>query len=259
MTSQDVERRLTEVLHDRAEAAMSRTDTHDQLQELLARTGREPTRARRPLTVAVAAGAAAAAVAAVAAAVFWGTGLTDDGTAPPPVQQPGPDPVRVAEDFVTAYTSGDAVAAAGYLAPDTVAWPGWTRHLERDQAWHTEFFLEPCRAGNTNSVGTEVLCDFALHTARSEELGRGPFEDAVFSVFVDSEGRVLNANPTWNYETNGLGEHIDSVYTWVADRYPQDMALLELDELEVPEAEWDRWLALWEQRQQDYVEANGQR
>lgn len=188
MTSQDVERRLTEVLHDRAEAAMSRTGTHDQRQELLARTGREPTRAR-PFTAAV-------------TALFWGTGLTDDSTAPPPVQQPRPDPDRVAEDFVTAYTSGNAVTAAGYLAPDTVAWPGWTRHLERDQAWHTEFFVEPCRRGNTNSVGTEVLCDFALHTARFEELGRGPFEGAVFAVFVGSQWSVLNANPTWNHETN---------------------------------------------------------
>lgn len=254
MTNIDVERQLTQVLHRHAEDAMNRTDTQHELQELLTRQGHEPPRSHRRAAL-VSAGAAAAAAAAVAGAVFWATDLTADRAEPTPAVEPVPPAVQVAEDFVAAYATNDTETVAA-MAAEQADVRSWRLYMARDAAWGVEFMFEPCRQITTNDVGTGVACLFDLHALHSRELGRGPFEDATFTVWVDGDGKVFEADPTWNHENNGLMQHLDAVLNWVFETYPEDRKFLELDEPEIPTAQLDRWLTLWERYTQDYLEAH---
>lgn len=255
MSSLDVERRLTEVLHRRAEVVMSRTDTQEELREFLTRGDPEPPRAfgRNRFTAAVAAGVAAAAAAA---AVFWAADLTADrATEPAPVQQPAVDPARVADEYVAAYAAYDTDKVLSMADPQADL-AGMRLYQARDEAFGIEFLMEPCRAGSIMSYGTQVTCPFSLHVMHSEELGRGPFENASFQVFVTGDGKVLESDTNWNYEINGMTEHWEEVTEWVWAQHPVQKKFLMLDEPDVPREQLDRWLRLWERYIQDYLEAH---
>lgn len=257
MTSVDVERRLTEVLHRRAEQAMSRTDTERELRELLSRGSGEPPRTvRRKRFTAV---AAAVTAAAAAVAVFWVADLAADRAAEPaPVQPPAVDPLQVTERFVAAYASNDAATVAT-LAAEEADLRRWRVAMARDEAWGVEFLLEPCRQMTTNRVGSGVLCPFSLHLLGSEELGVDRFENATFTVWVNEDGEVFDAEPTWNFERNGMGEHVGAVTSGVLKAHPDEADFLGLDEQAVPPAELDRWLGLWRTYIQEYVGARAKR
>lgn len=256
MTSLDVERRITEVLHRHAEDAMSTTDTQQELQEFLSREQHQAPRAptgRRTLAVL---GGGLAAAAAAAAAVVWGGGLlTEDRSEPAPVVEPAPDPVQVAQEYVTAYAAYDTEKVVSML--DQRADEAHYRlYQARDEAWGVQFLMEPCEEGSTMSSGTLVSCPFSLHVLGSEAVGRGPFEDAVFNLLVTADGEVLEADPTWNHETNGMGDHVGEAHGWVLKNHPDQREFLETEEQNVPEAQLDRWLRLWRTYIQDYVEAH---
>lgn len=254
MSSLDVERRLTEVLHRHAEDAMSQTDSQQELQEFLARGHHEPPRApARPRTLAVLGGGLAAA--AVAAAVVWSSGLSEDRTDRAPVQEPVPPAVQVAEEFVAAYAVNDTETVASLAAPDADL-RGWHMYMARDAAWSVQFLFEPCQAITEIPDGTGVACLFAVHGMQSQEVGRGPFEDASFTVWVDEDGKVFDAEPTWNHENNGLAEHVEAVTGWIFETYPEDRKFLSLEESNVPPAQFDRWLGLWERYIQEYADAH---
>lgn len=254
MSSLDVQRRLTEVLHRHAEDAMSTTDTQKQLQEFLARDGHEPRKApRRNRRTAVL--GAGLATAAAAAAVFWGTGLTEDRTQPAPVVEPAPDPVQVAEEYVAAYAAYDTEKVVA-MADPRVDLAEVRLYQARDEAFGIEFLTEPCREGSTGSVGTQVACPFALHVMSSEELGRGPFENASFNLLVTPDGKVLEADADWNFELNGMAAHYDGVVEWVFKTHPDQVPFLEIEEQDVPPAQLDRWLGLWRTYIQEYVDAH---
>ena len=255
MSSLDVERRLTEVLHRRAEVVMSRTDTQQELREFLTRGDPDvpPAIGRNRFTAMVAAGVAAVAAAA---AVFWTADLAADRAAEPaPVQQPAVDPVEVTERFVAAYTSND-IDTVRKMAADEADVDGWRIAMARDEAWGVRFLFEPCRNTTTNYVGTGVLCPFSLHVLGSEEVGRGPFEKATFTVWLDENGEVFEADPTWNYQYNGMGEHVEDATTWIWSQHPDQAKFLQAEEQDVPAAQFDRWLGLWEQYLQQYIDAH---
>jgi hypothetical protein len=256
MSSLDVERRLTEVLHRRAEVVMSRTDTQEELREFLTRGDPEPPRAfgRNRFTAVVAAGVAAAAAAA---AVFWAADLTADrATEPLPVQQPAADPVEVAEKFVAAYATNDVETVAALAPPDGDQVQDWRIFMARDAAWGVEFLFEPCRRATDADIGTGVVCPFALHVLGSEEVGSGPFENATFTVWVNGAGQVFDADPTWNHEYNGMWKHVEEATDWVWAQHPDQAEFLMLDEPDVPPAQLDRWLGLWERYLAEYVDAH---
>lgn len=255
----DVERRLTDLLQQRAEAAMTHTDTNQELNRFLSTHPPEPPRRRRSV---IAVAGATAAAAAVAAAIVFAGGLTDDRSEPAPAQQPDPEvaqaneAVEVAEQFVAAYAAHDVAATTALLGPGEPLGEMWDRHVQRDDAWNIEFLFEPCEAVTTNFVGTGLSCPFAAHVQNSEQVGRGPFEGASFDVFVDPDGRVTSADPYWNHENNGLADHLEAVWTWLEKEHPKQAKFLGQDEPDVPEADWDRWLRTWEAYLQKYTEAN---
>lgn len=255
MSSLDVERRLTEVLHRHAEDAMSRTDTQHELREFLAREQHEPSRSRTGRRALAVLGGGLAA-AAVAAAVLWGGGgLTQDRTEPAPVVEPAPDPVQVAQEYVAAYAAYDTEKVVTML-DQRADEADYRLYQARDEAWGVKFLMEPCEEGSTMSSGTHVSCPFSLHVLGSEAVGRGPFEDAVFNLLVTADGEVLEADPDWNYETNGMGDHVGEAHGWVLKNHPDQREFLETEEQDVPAAQFDRWLRLWRTYIQDYVEAH---
>ena len=255
MSNLDVERRLTEVLHRRAEVVMSRTDTQTELREFLTRGDQEPPRTLggNRFTAVVAAGVASAAAAA---AVFWAAGLSADRPDPAPVEEPPPSAVEVAEKFVTAYATNDVETVAALAPPDGDQVQDWRTFMARDAAWGVKFMFEPCRRATDADIGTGVVCPFALHVLGSEEVGRGPFENATFTVWVNEAGQVFDADPTWNYEYNGMWKHVEEATGWVWAEHPEQAEFLQLDEPNVPPAQYDRWLNLWREYVADYVEAH---
>ncbi|MFP5253605.1 MAG: hypothetical protein ACLGH4_07400 [Actinomycetes bacterium] len=254
MSSLDVERRLTQVLHRHAEDAMSQTDTQQELREFLSRGDPEPSRAlgRNRFTAAVAAGVAATAAAA---AVFWTADLAAERADPAPVVEPAPDPAQVADEYTAAYAAYDTAKVLSMADPDADL-GGLRLSQERDEAFGFRLFMEPCRAGSVLGYGTQVACPFSLHVMHSEEVGSGPFENATFNVMVTEDGKVLDSNPDWNFELNGMTEHWEKVTDWVWAQHPDQQEFLALDEPEVPAAEWDRWLELWERYLQEYADAH---
>ena len=252
MTSQDVERRLTEVLHRRAGEAMDRTDTEEQLREFLARHDEEHPRAPRRTAVV----GAALAAAAVAAAVFWGADLTSDRTEPVPAVEPQPRTVRVADGFVTAYAEGDVERAASFLAPDAEPWDTWRSDLARDVAWRAEYLVEPCQELWGNAFDTAVVCPFDLHVLGSEELGLGPFENGAFTVHVDGQGDVASAEALYNADNNGLEGHVEEVKAWLKRVFPFDYPLMKRDYEDLGPGQRVRWSRMWEQHFQKYIETH---
>jgi hypothetical protein len=248
--STDVERRLAEVLARRAEDAMDSTDTQEQLRAFLSRQESRPPRRRRAAVIG-----ATLAAAAVAAAVFWGTALTDDRTGPEPVDDPRPRTVRVAEDFVDAYASGDAESAASFLAPDTEPWDGWRGELVRDEAWKVQYLLEPCEKLYKTVFGTTVVCPFDVHALGSEERGMGPYENGSFTVRVDG-GHVVEALLSFNEVNNGLAEHVAEMRDWMKRVYPFDYPLMKRDYEELDADQRVVWTRMWTEHVQKFIETH---
>jgi hypothetical protein len=254
MSTSDVERRLTDLLHHHAEVAMSKTDTPAQLHRFTSEHGGEPPRrtSRRMMI-----GAASVAVAAVAAAVVWAAGPGTDSAEPAPVQQPTPDPVQVAEEYVAAYAAYDTEKVVA-MADPSVDLADVRLYLARDEAFGVQISPEPCREGIALNAGTQVTCPFALHALNSEDVGRGPFENASFTIVVAEDGKVLEAEKSWNHEINGMQQHVEAVTNWMLESHPDEAEFLGLEVEDVPAAQLDRWLSLWTQYSEDYVAAQSQ-
>lgn len=250
--STDVERRLTEVLHRRADDAMDGTDTQEQLHKLLGRVDTEPSRSRRRTAVV----GAALAAAAVAAAVFWGTGLTDDHSEPSPTLRPRPETVQVAEGFVRAYAAHDVERAASFLAPGTELWDNWRSDLAVEQAHQVDYLLEPCERVYKTALGTTVYCGFAIHLLGSEMLGLGPFENGFFSVRVDPQIEIVGVEVAYNADSNGLQQHVDEVHAWMELVYPYDYPLMKRNYEDLGPDEKVVWTRMWEQHLQKYIETH---
>lgn len=252
MSTRELERELAVLLHRHAEDAMDSTDTqaeHERLNDVL---DTQPHTDRRRLAVG-----AVAAAAVAAAAVVWSLGGGDDRAGLPPTLEP--DTGRAADEaaaqgFVTAYGEGDVELAGTFLAPSNEMEPGWRRGVQRDVAWNANYLLEPCQMENELPSGTYFVCRFDVHVLSSEEVGAGPFEGSMFQVVVE-DGEVLYADVTFPFETNGMMEHVDAFWAWLEENHPADTTFLGQDEPDVPEADWDRWLRLYEKRADEYADA----
>jgi hypothetical protein len=89
----------------------------------------------------------------------------------------------------------------------------------------------------------------------SREAGSGPFADNALTIRV-ADGEVLSADTEIPFQTNGLSEHLDAVYTWLEANHPDQVAFLETDELALADDQWPRWLQLWNQYLAEYVPVN---
>ena len=174
---------------------------------------------------------------------------------PEPAESASPADLAAAEAVAAAFAAHDVGTANQYIAPDRELWDGWIRHWERDAAWGVEVLMEPCVVVPPTSWATEFSCPFDMNANWSREVGSGPFTDNALTVRV-ADGKVLSAHREIPYDTNGFGEHLGAVWTWLEATHPDDLAFLGSDELAVNEDQWPGWLELWTQRIAEYVEAN---
>ncbi len=201
-----------------------------------------------------AAAAAAATVGCASLTSIPGEVLT--GPSPGPTQDSAEAAdLAAAQGVADAFVSHDPGAAEQYLAPGAELWEGWSRHWERDAAWSVEVLMEPCTGQPIGSVGTNVTCPFAMHVMGSREVGAGPFTENTLTIRV-KDGKVISAHREIPFAANGIGQQFDAVYAWLDGNHPDDVALLEMDELEIPEDEWPEWLELWKQHLAEYIAAN---
>ncbi len=244
MTTPDLERRLTNVLRDRAADAMERTNTEEKLSALLA-DGQSDLQGRHWRW---AAGGLAAAAAAVA--VWIGQG-DDETTEPAPA--PGADAAAIASSFVEAVYAYDLDGAEGLLSAD-VELVGW--NWPEGSAWHeavgTSLADLSCRAGTPSDAGTKVRCVFALNVMGSEQLGRGPYENTVYLTVVGDE--ITRAEESSYLRIDFDEEMWEPFSAWVARVHPADMQVMYTNSSRIEGRDNPTSLRLWEERVTEYVE-----
>ena len=224
----DLERRLTDVLHERAETAMSRTDTEGHLLPLL--DDIESSASRRRTVWGLSAAAAAAAV--VVALLLTGVpGLSsDDAENRVPA---GPrTPVGIATHFVEAFAAYDSVEASRDLAlgADMKIWKGTGGTWQRRLVWADAvgFTMLPGDCATQQRLGSRTLvsCPFDMHSLGSDRIGRGPYHDNVFYVVVD-DGEIVTTEMVVPSERNGFADEMWDPFTeWLEREYPADFAVM---------------------------------
>jgi hypothetical protein len=256
MSTRNVERELTTLLHRHAEDAMDSTDTQTEQNRFYDVLDAEPSNNRRTLAVV-----GAVAATGVVAALVWSLGGSEDGTCLAPVDDPSPqvseqvsrEAELMSDRFMAAISDNDARAVHSLLRNG--AWDGGVENeLAFLEAWYVRYDTEPCRATAGVNDALLVECRATVHSARSEELGLGPFEGVVYN-FVVRGGEIIDAGNDHSHETSGLGDHMTDVGDWVtAHAPPADRALLMQDPPELSADELDRWVQLHQQYIDAYVE-----
>ena len=256
MSTRNVERELTALLHRHAEDAMNDTDTQTEQNRFYDVLDAGPGTNRRSLAVV-----GAVAAAGVAAAVVWSLGGNEGGTGLPPADDPSPQVTEqvsreaelMSDRFMVAISDNDAAAVNSLLRDG--AWDtGVENELAFFEAWYIRYDTEPCRATAGVNDALVVDCEATVHSARSEELGLGPFEGVVYS-FVVRGGEIIDAGNDHDYPNSGLGDHMDEVADWMmAQASPAERALLLKNPPELSANERDRWVQLHQQYIDAYVE-----
>jgi hypothetical protein len=257
--TRQLERELTAVLHRHAEDAMKHTNTLAEHQKLLSVVADDQARTG-PRRRWVAGGVAAAAVAAVTVGITVSSLNIGEDPSSPPVAQ-APDSTRsgnraAAEGFAAAFVDHNPAAAASYLAPGTEE-PSLDAMWQRDSAWAVEYQMKPCTKKYIISDSTVFNCPYAMHLLGSRAVGEGPFRGNILEVVVH-DGKVTRMDTVMPFETNGMGQHLDSVHTWVAENHPTDKRFLFQDEQAVRPGEWPRWTQLWKQYIREYIATTNQ-
>jgi hypothetical protein len=250
MSTSQVERELAALLHRRAEDAMNSTDTQTELLEFNAGVESRSQRDRRRWA---AGGALAAAAVLVAGFALWPGDQAEDrsGPASTPDQQ---DAEQVADSFVEAYTAGDLETAGSYVAEGTTPWAGWRKDARETGVTQQQYAeILPCETVSSSDAGTRVACPFSYYLLRSEELGLEPFGGNEFSVLV-ADGKVVSGNIYQDWFNNGQSDLFEELGAWVRKNHPGDWAAMNIDGGGTA-AEERRGFRLWEQRTQQYVEA----
>lgn len=260
MSTRNVERELTTLLHRHAEDAMNDTDTQTERERLHDVLGNEPRVTRTPLLVA----AAAAALAVVGTIAVWTTSFPDNWTVSPAPPAPSNDLEReadaeaLADQFMVAYVERDLatvnaitrVGAWGDVGDDFDA------DLATKEGWQATYFPEPCAATAATYVAVVVECEASLHIMGSEETGVGPFRRNIFT-FVVRDGQIIEAGNTHPHTTNGMGDYLSVVTDWVLiQASPAERALLDSQPGDLSDTDVEQWVDLWSQSIDAYVAAH---
>lgn len=250
MTTSDLERRLSAVLHQHAEDAMNHTRTEEQLEALLV----DAERAGRRRWLGWGATALVAAAAAIAL-VVWTPGLGSDQSETV-VPAPEPTAEQVAEGFLEEYGGFDRVRAAAYLADsaDTGDNGDWRLENRFFQAIGFRLLLDPCEEQPSSPDAALVLCAFDYHALGSDELGRGPFSDNSFD-FTVQDGKIVAFNLSLTYHANGFSSQMwEPFAAWVSETHPEDGPVMYDDWPDASsQALNETSFGLWEQRTREYV------
>ena len=256
MTTSDLERRITDLLLERAEDAMERTNTKEKLSSLLATRGLES--GQRGRRWAAAGGLVVAA--ATAAVALWMT--TGDGDRAEPMPA-GVDTVQLATTFLEAVYSHDADRAASFLSPDVqISHPGavgtvpeseWREELAWQQTIGATLVDHMCRAGETSASSSEVTCTYSLHGLGSDALGRRPYAGNTLDVTI-RDGLIVAFQDEWHYMDNGFSAEMWEPFAdWIVRKHPSDVRVMYTDSNQNLPRLGPRSLRRWEQRTAEWV------
>jgi hypothetical protein len=255
MSTSELERRLGEVLRQRAEDAMNTTDTQSQLETL----ERDLARARpRTRTRWVVAAAAAAVVAALVVVEVRG----DDRSTTPAGPVDVGAATEVAADFMDALAAYDAERAVSYLAEDagielrtsTVDANSMGPHLRWTRAVGFRLLPGRCELESFSAPAATIACSYDAHGLGSERLGRGPFTDNVLRLIVVDDEVASGA------EELGSDEFEVKVWepfvAWLVSNRADDAAFMFADSPWVMRpALSQRSARLWANNVEEYVRA----
>ncbi|HSF37628.1 MAG TPA: hypothetical protein VLA70_16005 [Nocardioides sp.] len=254
MTTSDLGRRLTELLHERAEDAMNDTNTQERLATVLDDGERRRRQQRRG---AVAGLAAAAAVVAVAVAVANGVG---DDDVVDPATTTDVDAIALAEDFLEAAYAVDLDSAEAMMAPDVSIGGSVGNDVQR---WRDEFMWagatghsladHSCETTSAGADETSVSCTYAVHSFGSEQLRGRPFGDNSLYLTV-ADGKITQVRDEWAFVTNGFNAEMWQPFkAWIRVEHPRDVKAMYSDsDLNTPRYDAGA-LRLWEKRVDEWV------
>jgi hypothetical protein len=191
----ELERRLGDVLRQRAEDAMNSTDTQTRLETL----ERDLPRNRPRVTIGRV--VAAVAVAATVAALVLVNARGDDRTDTPAASVDTQAAIEVASEFVAAVAAYDAGRAASYLAfgaeirlrTATEGADSMAAQLRWNRAVGWLLLPERCEHATVSAPApaVTVACTYAVHGLGSQRLGRGPFRGNVLQLTV-VDGKIVS-------------------------------------------------------------------
>ena len=187
------------------------------------------------------------------------------------VDQPEPTAGEVATGFLDAYGAFDADRAIAYLANDAdivglmtavgaQSVDGTVREfrllLSYLEAMGYEQILDPCEElASSTSARTSLRCPFDYHALRSDEIGLGPFGGSYFDLIV-IDGRIVRASKF--FATEGFSVEVwEPFAAFVSTTYPEDAAVMYVDDTYSEVRLTEESIRLWEQHTRDYVEEVG--
>lgn len=254
MTASELERRLSGLLQERADDAMARTDTQEQLSTLLVTRGRDTRqRRRRWVTRGFAVAAVAAATAAVA---VWVTTGDRDREQPTPA---GIDSVQIATAFLEAVYAHDADLATSLLSPgvrithdrtlETVPISEWRDELAWQEAIGASMVDPSCRAEDSS----EVSCTYSLHALGSDELRHRPYVGNTLDLTI-RDGLIVAFQDEWHYMDNGFSAEMWEPFAdWIVREHPSDVRVMYTDPSQNLPRIGPRSVRRWEQRVAEWV------
>jgi hypothetical protein len=252
MSTPELERRLANLLRERAEDAMDSTDTREQM-SIYEEGRRRDWSGRRTWWGA---GALVAAAATVVGLVLWGGGREGDRTGPAAT---GEDAAALASRFLEAKyapdpTRAEAMLASGVRMDDTANSRDWRRSHALTMAAGFSLAEHTCRTVRTSGTESDVECEFAVHALGSEQLGRGPFEQTLDVTVAD--GKIVSNDGDSRLHMNGFASEAYEPFTqWVARRHFADLEIMFTDMTLAGPRTNPRSLRLWEQRLAEYIES----
>jgi hypothetical protein len=210
----------------------------------------------------------AVAAAAVVAIVVGTLMVADRDSAPTvPAETVAPDvpeattaDEEIARGFLDAFVAGDADQAGTYITDSAIAefW-GSTEEFRGEVAWNaateTEMMINDCEPqAEDPAAGTTLRCGYDLHLMGSDNLGIGPYVDNYWDITI-RDGEIVAAA----YESPSFGQWNTEMWLpfqlWIKAEHPDDVLVLYTDDTQGARRFTEDALQAWEQRIQDYEQA----
>lgn len=195
---------------------------------------------------------------AAAAAIVIGVLVLFRPVGDAPVAAQPTTAVEVATAFVEAYAAFDAEKAASYLTEPALAkfsgdLEGLRLQLSHGRAQGWKLLLDSCEAQSSSPSGTLVRCAYDYHGIRSDEIGLGPYGGSWFDITV-LEGGIVSVSDRIEFMSNGFSAEMWEPFgAWVAETYPEDVAIMYTNSSQTMQSITDESNQLWELRSIDYV------
>jgi hypothetical protein len=179
---------------------------------------------------------------------------------------------EVATSFLQAYGSFDADHTVAYLADDadisglmtSVGAQGihgtqgeFRLLISLAEATGYRQTLISCEELGSLTSGTRVRCTSDYHNFRSDEIGRGPFNDVSFDLTV-RDGEIVQARQDFGIEEFST-QMWEPFARWVSKAYPEDAAVMYEDGGTSGMRLTKESIRLWDRHTRDYVAEVGRR